>query len=110
MASRDEGSVTGWFGELKSGNPEALGHLWRLYFERLVVLARGRLGPDGPHPIGRGRDAAEVFEQVLFAEQPDRHNLPGGRSNRHTKHALPALLRTSAGSGRTSCSVCGGRA
>jgi DNA-directed RNA polymerase specialized sigma24 family protein len=43
MASRDEGSVTRWIGDLKAGGDSAAQHLWERYFHRLVHLARARL-------------------------------------------------------------------
>ena len=43
MPTAEEGSVTRWIGDLKSGDREALDRLWPRYFERLVRLARGRL-------------------------------------------------------------------
>jgi DNA-directed RNA polymerase specialized sigma24 family protein len=43
MADQDEGSVTRWIGELKTGGDTAAQHLWERYFERLVQLALARL-------------------------------------------------------------------
>jgi DNA-directed RNA polymerase specialized sigma24 family protein len=43
MASQDDGSVTRWIGDLKSGGESAAQHLWERYFDRLVNLARTRL-------------------------------------------------------------------
>jgi DNA-directed RNA polymerase specialized sigma24 family protein len=43
MASDDHGSVTNWLGNFRAGDPDAAQRLWERYFERLVVLARGRL-------------------------------------------------------------------
>jgi DNA-directed RNA polymerase specialized sigma24 family protein len=43
MASRDDGSVTRWIGDLKAGGDSAAQHLWERYFHRLVHLARDRL-------------------------------------------------------------------
>ena len=51
MASRDDGSVTGWIGDLKAGGDSAAQHLWERYFHRLVHLARARLRGIAP---GRG--------------------------------------------------------
>ena len=47
MASRDEGSVTRWIGDLKAGGEFAAQHLWERYFHRLVHLARARLRASG---------------------------------------------------------------
>jgi DNA-directed RNA polymerase specialized sigma24 family protein len=38
-----DGSVTIWLEQLKAGDPEAAGPLWRAYFSRLMAVARGRL-------------------------------------------------------------------
>jgi DNA-directed RNA polymerase specialized sigma24 family protein len=43
MGTESEGSVTGWIGELKSGEPDAAGQLWKRYFNGLVRLARSKL-------------------------------------------------------------------
>ena len=43
MGSEAEGSVTGWIGDLKKGEPDAAGQLWQRYFEGLVRLARKKL-------------------------------------------------------------------
>jgi DNA-directed RNA polymerase specialized sigma24 family protein len=43
MASRDDGSVTQWIGDLQAGGDSAAQHLWERYFHRLVHLARARL-------------------------------------------------------------------
>jgi DNA-directed RNA polymerase specialized sigma24 family protein len=39
-----DASVTGWIGQLKVGNHEAAQKLWSRYFQKLVRLARARLG------------------------------------------------------------------
>jgi DNA-directed RNA polymerase specialized sigma24 family protein len=46
MAS--DGSVTKWLGRLKDGDPAAVQQIWERYFNRLVGLARRKLG--GAHP------------------------------------------------------------
>jgi len=43
MADEDQGSVTLWLGDLKVGDLAAAQPLWERYFEKLVVLARGKL-------------------------------------------------------------------
>jgi DNA-directed RNA polymerase specialized sigma24 family protein len=43
MDVKDDGSITGWIGDLKSGEASAIQHLWDRYFERLVRLARAKL-------------------------------------------------------------------
>ena len=44
MSSTGEGSVTRWLGDLKTGGDAAAQHLWERYFDRLVRLARRKLG------------------------------------------------------------------
>lgn len=39
-----DGTVTGWYRQLKTGNNEAAKNLWTMYFMRMVRLARRRLG------------------------------------------------------------------
>lgn len=43
MTDEDRGSVTLWLGDLKVGDLAAAQPLWERYFEKLVVLARGKL-------------------------------------------------------------------
>ena len=43
MDTTCQGSVTGWVGDLKGGDPTAARELWRRYFETLVRFARARL-------------------------------------------------------------------
>ena len=43
MDTEAEGSVTGWIGDLKNGEPDAAGRLWQRYFAGLVRLARKKL-------------------------------------------------------------------
>jgi len=56
MMSCDQGSVTRWLGALKAGDLAAAQPLWERYFDRLVRLARRKIGADR-----RGR--AEVDEE-----------------------------------------------
>jgi DNA-directed RNA polymerase specialized sigma24 family protein len=42
MSAQDDGSVTGWIGDLRVGGDSAAEHLWERYFHRLVQLARAR--------------------------------------------------------------------
>ena len=55
-----DGSVTGWLGRLKAGDPAAAKPLWDAYFARLVVLARARLR-------GAPRAAADEEDVALSA-------------------------------------------
>jgi RNA polymerase sigma factor (sigma-70 family) len=59
MAS--EGSITHWIAELKAGNAEALGHLYRSYLPRLIGLARKKLGGA---PTGL-QDEEDVVQSVF---------------------------------------------
>ncbi len=43
MGTEADGSVTGWIGDLKNGEPDAAGQLWQRYFAGLVRLARKKL-------------------------------------------------------------------
>ena len=45
MSAQDDGSVTGWIGDLTVGGDSAAQHLWERYFHRLVQLARARFHP-----------------------------------------------------------------
>ncbi len=58
MAS--EGSITGWIGQLKGGDPAAAQRLWERYFHRLVGLARKKLR-------GARRQAADEEDVALSA-------------------------------------------
>jgi DNA-directed RNA polymerase specialized sigma24 family protein len=44
MPGDDQGSVTGWIGDLKEGKGNSAALLWQRYFAELVRLARSRLG------------------------------------------------------------------
>jgi RNA polymerase sigma factor (sigma-70 family) len=55
-----QGSVTGWIGRLKAGDPAAAAPLWDAYFGRLVALARDRLR-------GAARRAADEEDAALSA-------------------------------------------
>lgn len=41
MSSSD--SVSQWIADLKQGDEEAVGRLWERYFEKMVLIARGKL-------------------------------------------------------------------
>jgi DNA-directed RNA polymerase specialized sigma24 family protein len=47
LSTPDEGSVTHWLGDLRSGGDAAAQRLWERYFERLVNVARERLRRPG---------------------------------------------------------------
>ena len=52
-----EGSITGWIGGLKVGDPAAAQKLWESYFDKLVTLARKRLR-DAPRGAADEEDIA----------------------------------------------------
>lgn len=63
--NRDE-SITEWIGQLRAGDAAALTPLWKRYFERLLPLARHRLGE-----IRRHTDEEDVVLSAFesFAER-----------------------------------------
>ncbi|MGO8747053.1 MAG: ECF-type sigma factor [Thermoguttaceae bacterium] len=75
-------SVTQWIAGLKAGNAAAADQLWQRYFDRLVRLARKKLG-SAPRRMADEEDvAANVFrnlwqgaEEGRFPELRDRGNL-----------------------------------
>jgi DNA-directed RNA polymerase specialized sigma24 family protein len=60
MASRDEGSVTRWLGDLKSGGDGAAQRLWERYFDRLVRLARRKLRAGARIGAGAAEDEEDA--------------------------------------------------
>jgi RNA polymerase sigma factor (sigma-70 family) len=80
MAS--EGSITHWIAELKAGNAEAFGHLYRSYLPRLIGLARKKLGTQ-PAALADEEDVVQsVFrsfchltEKGLYPWLEDRDDL-----------------------------------
>ena len=59
MDTPAKGSVTGWIDRIKDGDGGAADPLWQRYFERLVALARKKLG--------RGRRVADEEDVALSA-------------------------------------------
>ena len=58
MSAEDPGSITRWLAGLKAGRPEAVEAIWRRYYDRVVAVARRRLGR-GPHQaVEDGEDVA----------------------------------------------------
>ncbi len=78
----DDDPVTQWIGGLKAGDDAAVADLWNRYFERLVHLARQRLGTT-PRRVADEEDVAvSVFrclcagaEHGRLAEIADRGDL-----------------------------------
>src|SRR6516162_2355820 len=77
-----DGSVTGWLGRLRAGDPSAAQQLWQRYFHRLVGLARQKLR-DTPRRVADEEDVAlsafDTFcrnaEQGRFPQLMDRDGL-----------------------------------
>src|SRR5262245_29028069 len=75
-------SVTRWLDSLKRGDAEAAAALWQRYFDRLVRLARARLGP-GPRRVADEEDVALSAFRCLcdgaargrFPDLADRNDL-----------------------------------
>jgi DNA-directed RNA polymerase specialized sigma24 family protein len=76
------GSVTQWIGLLQAGDLAAAQKLWECYFERLVRLARKRLGGERRRAADEEDVALSAFDsfcraagQGRFPQLHDRHNL-----------------------------------
>jgi DNA-directed RNA polymerase specialized sigma24 family protein len=76
------GSVTGWIGLLKGGDPAAAQKLWECYFERLVRLARKKLQRSRRRVADEEDVALSAFasfcdgaQEGRFPQLRDRHNL-----------------------------------
>ena len=50
--------------------------------------AHPHLGPDAPHPVREARYEAEVFADMLLADQPYRHDAPGRKDDGRAKEPL----------------------
>jgi hypothetical protein len=78
----DQQSVTAWLQALQAGDSGAADALWRRYFEKLVRLARQRLG-DSPRRMADEQDVAmsvfkslcEGVERGEFERLNDREDL-----------------------------------
>jgi RNA polymerase sigma factor (sigma-70 family) len=88
MSTEDEstpvrGSVTLWLGDLKNGGQEAAQPLWERYFNRLIGLARSRLGPARARAVADEEDVVQnafnsFFNGVAqgrFSRLDDRNDL-----------------------------------
>jgi DNA-directed RNA polymerase specialized sigma24 family protein len=68
MSTEDEGSVTRWIGDLRTGDPGAADQLWHRYFDGLVRLARRKLeAVRRVAPVEDEEDAALSAFQSLCA-------------------------------------------
>lgn len=77
-----DGSVTHLIGELKRGDPAAAQAIWERYYERLVALARGKLGNLSRRAADEEDVAASAFHSFYeaacagrFPRLEDRHDL-----------------------------------
>jgi RNA polymerase sigma factor (sigma-70 family) len=76
------GSVTLWLAQLKCGNTEAARLIWERYIQKLLQLARGKLG-DQPRRFADEEDVAQsafasffqAAEQGRFPRLDDRNDL-----------------------------------
>ena len=57
-------SITRLFDELKAGNPQAAEELWTVYFDRLVAVARKRLGKAPKRAADEDDIALSVFNDL----------------------------------------------
>jgi RNA polymerase sigma factor (sigma-70 family) len=58
MSAEEPGSISRWLPGLKAGRPEAVEAIWRRYYDRVLAVARRRLGR-GPHQaVEDGEDVA----------------------------------------------------
>jgi RNA polymerase sigma factor (sigma-70 family) len=76
MEVENEGSVTRWIGDLKSGGDAAARHLWERYFERLVRLARKKLRNDRRAPMVEDEEDAALSAFDSFCRGVDRGRFP----------------------------------
>src|SRR5438094_451722 len=69
------GSVTGWLGQMRQGEPDAVQRLWERYFVRLVGLARQRLR-DAPRRAADEEDVAlSAFDSFCRGAEAGRFPL-----------------------------------
>ena len=58
-----------------------------LLVDRLCAAHPG-LGPDAAHPVGETRDEAEIFADMLLADQAHRNDAPGRERDGRPEEAL----------------------
>ena len=84
MLMTDEGSITRWLGELKTGADASAQHLWERYFDRLVHLARQKLRARAAFGAAEDEEdaALSAFDsfcrgaaQGRYPQLADRHDL-----------------------------------
>jgi RNA polymerase sigma factor (sigma-70 family) len=80
-AMSNQGSITRWIGELKTGDGQAAQKLWETYFARLVKLARHRLD-QAPRRAADEEDVAlSAFHSLCQGARDGRFSLLADRSN-----------------------------
>ncbi len=76
-----DGSVTRYIAELKAGEESAAEQLWQAYFQRLVGLARTKLGPRA-RPLADEEDVAlSAFKSLCLGAARGRFPLLHDRAN-----------------------------
>jgi DNA-directed RNA polymerase specialized sigma24 family protein len=82
MASAFDSSVTKWLDHLKQGDQDAAAKLWKAYFDRLVRLARSKLGAAARRVADEEDVAVSVFDALCrgaasghFQQLSDRDDL-----------------------------------
>jgi len=78
-----EDSVSFWIEHLKQGNADAAGRLWDAYFQRLIGLARFRIGSFSRRMADEEDVALSVFDSEIDRSQqslvaPGRDHIPQG--------------------------------
>jgi RNA polymerase sigma factor (sigma-70 family) len=77
----NEGSITRWIGELKTGDALAAQNLWEAYFTRLVKVARHRLD-EAPRRAADEEDVAlSAFHSLCHGVREGRFSLLTDRDN-----------------------------
>lgn len=74
--SGDEGSVTRWYRELKSGDRVAVGPIWDRYFGRMIRLARATLNAGGRDLAAADEEDAALSAFDSFCAGAERGRFP----------------------------------
>lgn len=77
-----EASITRWIGELKVGGEDAAAELWESYFQKMIQVAKRRLGSSNRGASDEEDVAISAFHSFCrgaqagrFTQLTDRHNL-----------------------------------
>jgi DNA-directed RNA polymerase specialized sigma24 family protein len=65
-------TVSTWFLDLKAGDVEGLQELWKRFYEKLVVHAKGRIRRTGVKSLDEEEVACSAFESLWRAAQEGR--------------------------------------